>query len=361
MNFSREKPHNQLPDLPPAGIEVETKAVLKAAAAAHAALGELRGLGEIIPNQNLILRSIALQEARLSSEIENIVTTTDEVYKAMEESHDKILDPATKEVLRYQEALWYGVQAIEQRPLRVSLFIEIVSILKNEPMTLRAKTGTHISDGKGGVLYTPPEGEFVIREKLEALEHFLEHERSIDPLIKMALAHYQFEAIHPFSDGNGRTGRILNVLYLMKQRLLTAPILYLSKYIIEHKSEYYEGLRRVTEENAWEPWILYLLDSVTLTAKSAIAQIQDIRQAILQFQSEIQSRKDSKLGRLELAHFLFQQPYCRIRDLERAGIAKRQAASEYLQSLAAMGLLRPVKVGTQVLYLNVTLLRILGK
>jgi len=360
MTFAREKPYNQLPPLPPAGVEVETKAVLKAAAAAHAALGELRGMGEIIPNQNLILRSIALQEARLSSEIENIVTTSDEVYKAMDESQEKVLDPSTKEVLRYQEALWHGVQAIQERPLRVSLFIEIVSILKNDSMTLRAKPGTRISDGQGGVLYTPPEGEFVIREKLEALELFLEREQSIDPLVKMALAHYQFEAIHPFTDGNGRTGRILNVLFLLQQQLLKAPILYLSRYIIEHKSSYYDGLRRVTEEGAWEAWILYLLEGVTVTAKSAIAQIQDIRLAILRFQAELQA-KEPRLARLELVHTLFQQPYCRIRDLEKAGIAKRQAASEYLAAIAAMGLLRPVKVGTQALYVNDALLKILGK
>jgi Fic family protein len=339
---------------------VETKSVLKAVAAAHAALGELRGMGEIIPNQNLILRSIALQEARMSSEIENIVTTSDEVYKAMDGSQEKTLEPATKEVLRYQEALWHGVQAIQQRPLRVSLFLEIVSILKNESMTLRSKSGARISDGRGGVLYTPPEGEFVIREKLEALELFLERDQDFDPLVKMAMAHYQFEAIHPFADGNGRTGRILNVLFLLQQKLLKAPILYLSRYIIEHKSAYYEGLRLVTEEGAWEPWVLSLLEGVTVTAKAAIAQIQDIRNAILHFQSELQE-KDPKLARLELVHILFQQPYCRIRDFEKAGIAKRQAASEYLQALASRGLLRPVKVGTQVLYLNETLLKILGK
>jgi Fic family protein len=214
---------------------------LKASAKAHAALGELRVMGAVIPNQNLILRSIALQEARLSSEIENNVTTSDDVYRAMDESQLGSLDPATKEVLRYQDALWHGVAAISRRPLRVALFIEVVSILKNESMTLQRKSGAHISDGKGGVLYTPPEGDFVIREKLEALENFLESKNGLDPLIRMALAHYQLEAIHAFSDGNGRTGRILNVLFLLQQGLLTAPVLYLSRYIIERKSAYYDG------------------------------------------------------------------------------------------------------------------------
>jgi Fic family protein len=250
MTFSRSTPHNQLAALPPIGIDLESKPILKATIAAHAALGELRGMGEVIPNQNLILRSIALQEARLSSEIENIVTTADEVYRAMEDDSANY-DPATKEVLRYQEALWHGVEAIKNRPLRVSLFVEIVSILKNESMGLRTKSGTRISDGQGGVLYTPPEGEFIIQEKLEALQGFLESQNEIDPLVKMAIAHYQFEAIHPFSDGNGRSGRILNILYLLKSGLLAQPVLYLSRYIIQHKNAYYDGGRHSKTPNCF--------------------------------------------------------------------------------------------------------------
>lgn len=360
MTFRRDFPYNDLPPLPPVDYDVETKAVLRASAKAHAALGELRGMGAVIPNQNLILRSIALQEARLSSEIENIVTTSDDVYRAMDESQLGSLDPATKEVLRYQDALWHGVAAIGRRPLRVALFIEVVSILKNESMTLRRTSGTHISDGKGGVLYTPPEGDFVIREKLEALENFLESKNGLDPLIRMALAHYQFEAIHPFSDGNGRTGRILNVLFLLQQGLLTAPVLYLSRYIIERKSAYYDGLRRVTEEGAWEDWILFMLEGVSSTARHAVAQIQSIRSALLDFQETLQA-KAPKLASLEFVNVLFQQPYCRIRDLEKAGIAKRQAASAYLQALAKLGLMRPIRAGTHVLYLNEALLKILVK
>ena len=358
MTFSRSTPFNQLSPLPPAGIDLESKAILKATISAHSALGELRGMGAVIPNQNLILRSIAMQEARLSSEIENIVTTSDEVYRAMEDDASKY-DPATKEVMRYQEALWHGVEAIKNRPLRVSLFVEIVSILKNEPVGLRVKPGTRISDGKDGVLYTPPEGEFTIREKLEALEQFLEHDQELDPLIKMAVAHYQFEAIHPFSDGNGRTGRILNILYLLQQGLLSAPVLYLSRYIIQNKNAYYDGLRAVTEDGAWEPWILYILSGVKLTAEAASNQIKNIRMGLEEFRDQI-STKAPKIYSLDLVHLLFQQPYCRILDLERAGLAKRETASKYLQTLADLGLLKPVRVGTQVLYLNPVLLNILA-
>lgn len=358
MTFSRNIPYNLLPPLPPEGIDLESKAILKATIKARAALGELRGMGAVIPNQNLILRSIAMQESRLSSEIENIVTTSDEMYRAMEDDLSKY-DPATKEVMRYQEALWHGVDAIQHRPLRISLFLEIVSILKNEPMSLRVKPGTRISDGKNGVLYTPPEGEFVIREKLEALEQFLETNQDLDPLVKMAVAHYQFEAIHPFSDGNGRTGRILNILYLLQQRLLSAPILYLSRYIIGNKNDYYDGLRRVTEQGAWEPWIVYILNGVKVTAESATAQIANIRIGLEQFRVEI-ATKAPKIYSLDLVQLLFQQPYCRILDLEKAGIAKRETASKYLQTLADIGLLELRKVGTQTLYLNQLLLKILS-
>ena len=358
MTFSRNTPHNQLAALPPIGIELESKAVLKATIAAHAALGELRGMGLVIPNQNLILRSIALQEARLSSEIENILTTADEVYRAADDESAKN-SPATKEVLRYQQALWHGVEAIKQRPFRVSLFLEIASILKNETMQLRSKPGTRISDGKGGTVYTPPEGVFIIQEKLEALQSFLESENNLDPLIKMAVAHYQFEAIHPFSDGNGRTGRILNVLFLLKSDLLISPILYLSRYIIQHKNSYYDGLREVTEQGAWEPWVLYMLDAVRETATDAVARIKSIRAGLDLFRMECQL-KVPKVYSLELVNLLFQQPYCRIRDLEAAGIAKRQTASQYLSALAEAGLLEPVRMVNQTLYLNSTLIKILN-
>jgi Fic family protein len=356
MTFSCITPYNNLPFLPPQGVDLETKAILKATIDARAALGELHGMGTIVPNQNLLLRSIALQEARFSSEIENIVTTSDELYRALE--HEPVNNPATKEVLRYQEALWHGCQAIEDRPLRISLFMEIVRILKGESMDLRKNSGTRISDGSGGTLYTPPEGEFIIREKLENMEQFLENENGLDPLVKMAVAHYQFEAIHPFVDGNGRTGRIINILYLLKSGLLSAPILYLSRYIIEHKNAYYDGLRRVTEDGDWENWVLYMIIGVAQMARESISKIRDIRQGLDWFANEVRTHIP-KVYSLDLVNLLFQQPYCRIRTLEEAGLAKRQTAAQYLQALVDVGLLQTAKAGTQLLFINTHLLTIL--
>ena len=274
MAFNRSEPYNDLPLLPP-GVELESRAVLKQAIAANRVLANLRGLAAKIPNQGMLINSIVLQEARLSSEIENIVTTNDELYRAAADADGKT-DPHTKEVLRYRQALYRGFQALKERPLNANLFIEIVRLIKQVDLGIRAVPGTALKNDLGEVIYTPPEGESRIRDLLGNLEQFIHAEDDLDPLVKMAVLHYQFEAIHPFPDGNGRTGRILNLLFLVEKGLLDIPVLFLSRYIIGNRMDYYRGLRQVTEEQDWESWILFMLRAVESTAQQTFDQVTRI-------------------------------------------------------------------------------------
>jgi Fic family protein len=226
MVFDRNRPFNDLPLLPPQ-TDLESKAILKKAIAANRELAELKGSSDAIPNQVVLINSIVLQEARLSSEIENIVTTTDALYRATEEDPSRI-DHATKEVLHYREALWHGFENLKARPLSTNLFIELVGIIKQTDLGIRRVPGTKIANSRGDVVYTPPEGETLLRDLLANLESFIQADDGIDSLIKLAVLHYQFEAIHPFTDGNGRTGRIINILYLVEKKLLKIPVLYLT-------------------------------------------------------------------------------------------------------------------------------------
>lgn len=349
--FNRDQPYNDLPSLPP-GLELETKPVLKQTTAASRALAELKGAGDLIPNQSVLVRMIGLQEAKLSSEIENIVTTNDELYRAFADETGKT-DPPTKEVLRYNDALWYGIDQMRSgRPLCTSLFEEIIQIITQNSSGIRRVPGTAIvNDATKATIYTPPEGERVIRDKLAALEKFLHGADDIDPLVKMAALYYQFEAIHPFSDGNGRTGRILNILYLISVGLLDVPVLYLSRYVIEHKSDYYVGLRQVTEQNAWENWTLFMLRDIEETALVTHQRIQDIR--ALMHETSVKVKEElPKIYSKDLMEVLFAQPYCKIRFLEQSGIAKRDAASKYLRQLSQIGVLSPVSIGRDIYYLN---------
>ncbi len=240
--FDRNRPFNDLPPLPPAA-EVETAAVLKKAITASRALAELKGMAERMPDQGMLIDSLVLQEARASSEIENILTTNDELFKA---ASDEAMPASAeaKEVLRYRQALNYGFRQIGERPLATGLFIEIAQLIKQTDFSVRRTPGTRIANSRGETIYTPPAGEAVIRDKLRHLENFMhaqdEPGSGLDVLVKMALVHYQFEAIHPFPDGNGRSGRILNILYLVDRGLLNLPVLYLSRHIIDHKPAYYE-------------------------------------------------------------------------------------------------------------------------
>ncbi len=354
MSFDRNRPNNDLAKLPP-DIEIETKAVLKQSIAANKALSELKGYAQTLPNQAILINGIVLQEARLSSEIENIVTTNDDLYQAS--GDELIANPHTKEVLHYREALWQGFYSLSKRPLSVNTFIEIFQIIKQSNAGIRKTTGTKITNGQE-VLYTPPEGEDVIRHKLSDLEQFIHADDEIDLLVKMAIVHYQFEAIHPFIDGNGRTGRIVNILYLVEKSLLDIPVLYLSQYIIQNKKEYYEGLRQVTEEQAWESWVIYMLKAIETTAIQTKAKIHNIKKLM----EDTQERAKAGAGKAyskELTELIFEQPYCKVKFLEERKIAKRQTAAEYLKTFESIGLLRSQKVGREVYYINDALIEIL--
>lgn len=356
--FNRNLPYNDLPPLPPA-YEIETAAVLKKAISASRAMAELKGMAERMPNQAMLIDSLVLQEARASSEIENILTTNDEIYKAA--SDDALpASPEAKEVLRYRQALNHGFRQIKTRPLATGMFVEIAQLIKEAQFDIRRTPGTRIADGKGETVYTPPEGEAVIRDKLRELENFMHAEDQLDVLVKMALMHYQFEAIHPFPDGNGRTGRILNILYLVDKGLLNLPVLYLSRYIIDHKNAYYEGLRRVTEEGLWQDWILYMLDAIEQTSMRTHSQITDIL-ALMESVRERVQREAPGIYSKDLIEQIFKQPYCKIQFLERAGMGTRQTCAKYLRELEKLGILTGQKMGREVYFINSGLFTLLTR
>ena len=347
--FNCELPFNDLPPLPPAA-EVETAAVLRKAITASRALAELKGMAERMPNQAMLIDSLVLQEARASSEIENILTTNDEVYKAASDEAQPASAEA-KEVLRYRQALNLGFRQIKSRPLASGMFIEIAQLIKETEFGIRRTPGTRIANSRQETIYTPPEGETVIRDKLRDLENFMHGDDALDVLVKMALVHYQFEAIHPFPDGNGRTGRILNILYLVDRGLLNLPVLYLSRYIIDHKNAYYEGLRRVTEEAAWEDWVLYMLDAVEQTSLRTHGQINAIL-ALMESVRERVQREAPGIYSKDLVEQIFRQPYCKISFLERAGMGTRQTCAKYLRELEKLGVLQGQKIGREVYFVN---------
>ena len=354
MAFDPAKPYNALPALPP-DVELESRAVLKACITARAAVAELKAVGQLIPNQGVLINTIPLLEAQASSEIENIVTTTDQMFLFDGVSEGEA-DPATKEALRYRTALWEGYQALKTRPLSTNTAVQICRAIKGVDMDIRRTPGTTLSnDRTRQVIYTPPEGESLLREKLANWEQWmhgtLPGSAEVDPLVRMAAGHYQFEAIHPFTDGNGRTGRVINLLYLVEQGLLDVPVLYLSRHILRNKAEYYSGLQSITETGDWEPWLLYVLSGVAETARWTMHKILAVR-GLLEETTERMRRDASQIYSRELAELVFVRPYCRITHVVEAGLAKRQTASVYLKQLAAIGILREHKVGREKLFLN---------
>ncbi|WP_037992012.1 protein adenylyltransferase Fic [Thalassospira permensis] len=357
MNWQADKPYNALPPLPPSPDLLETRLVLKACAPARAALAELKQAGRLLPNQNLLINLLPLLEAKDSSEIENIVTTTDKLFQFAEE--DSGADLATKEALRYRTALYQGFTKLTDKPLCTATAIEICSTLKNTPMEIRKIPGTIIGNQtRGEIVYTPPVGENVIRDLLGNWERFLHAEDDIDPLIKMAISHYQFEAIHPFHDGNGRTGRILNVLYLIEQQLLTLPILYLSRYIVRNKQDYYTLLNQVTQTGNWENWLLFMLEGVEQTSIWTCEKIAAIRNLMDNTTDHVRTTLP-RIYSHELIQVIFEQPYCRIANLVERDIAKRQTASTYLKQLADAGVLNEITVGKEKLFVHPKLMQLM--
>jgi Fic family protein len=358
IKYNPEIPYNNLRLLPP-NKDIESVAILKKAITASRALSELKGAITNLPNPTLFIDTMNLQEARASSAIENIITTQDELFKAS--IADKKNDnPATKEVIHYKDALWFGVEQIKEKPiLTTNLFIAIMQIIKENKSAIRNASGTQLKNpATNKVIYTPPEGENIIREKLKNLEDFIHAKNSIDPLIKMAIIHYQFEAIHPFFDGNGRTGRIILLLYLKFADLLDLPALYLSSYIIEHKDQYYTNLRKVTEEENWEDWILYMLDMIEQTASRGRLQIAEIEKLMNKMGKEIQEVVP-RIYSKDLMEQLFKLPYTKRNQLEKAGLGNLKTVGNYLKELEKKGFLKSEQVGKEKLYLNFRLLEVL--
>ncbi|HEX9392496.1 MAG TPA: Fic family protein [Usitatibacteraceae bacterium] len=359
MRFSPERPYNELPDLPPKA-EIETRTILKACIEARSALGELKLAGDLIPNQGILINSIPLLEAQASSEIENIVTTADRLFQFANDPGDSA-DAATKEALRYRKALYEGFTLLAKRPLTTATAVQICQTIKGVKLDVRRTPGTALVNGATGeTIYTPPEGEKLLRDKLSNLEKFIHEAEHIDPLVRMAVMHYQFEAIHPFIDGNGRTGRVLNLLYLIEQDLLNIPVLYLSRYIIQHKADYYRLLLAVTTRGHWEAWILYMLQAVLETARWTTAKIKAIRK-LLEATADTIRLEAPQIYSRELAELVFVQPYCRIGNVVDANLAKRQTASVYLKRLVEIGVLKEVQAGREKLFINPALLKLLSR
>lgn len=357
--FSPKEPYNEPPSLPPQ-VELETRAVLKLCIEARAELAELKQLSESLPNPAVLINAIPLLEAQASSEIENIVTTSDRLFRFAESSHSQ-LDPATKEALRYRTALYQGYQRLAERPLNTNLAVEVCSIIKGVELDVRRTPGTQLAnDRTGEVIYTPPEGEERLREKLANWEMFLHSQDEIDPLVRMAAGHYQFEAIHPFTDGNGRTGRVLNLLFLVERGLLNQPTLYLSGHINRTRNDYYRLLLDVTTAERWESWILYMLEAIRETSTWTSNKVR-AAQALLEHTVQHVQQRAGNIYTRELVEQLFVQPYCRIANLVDSGIVKRQTASVYLKQLCDIGVLEEHKVGREKLFLHPKFLTLLTR
>ena len=358
MNWNAETPYNDLPILPPDLERIETRSVLKACISARAAIAELKTAGELIPDQGLLINILPMLEAKDSSRIENIVTTSDQLFQYADRADGA--DPATKEALRYRTALYDGYTHLEDYPLCTNTAVAICTKLRAVQTDIRKTPGPVLRDQNNNVVYTPPVGEDSIRELLANWERFIHGDDDLDPLVKMAIAHYQFECIHPFPDGNGRTGRILNILYLIQSELLSLPILYLSRFILERRDDYYTLLRRVTEEGDWESWILFMLEAVESTSRWTTDKISIVR-ALMAETTEYVREKLPKIYTHELVQALFAQPYCRIDNLVERGVAKRQTASTYLKQLVEIGVLEEMSVGREKLYINTRLLQELNQ
>lgn len=347
----------------PLQIDFETKAVLKKLANAHKSLAEFKGVMSSIPNQNILLETLTLREAKESSAIENIISTFAEVYQSSVFSN-LFTSPEAKEVHIYAEALKHGFELIQKSGLLTNNHIlEIQAIIEQNNAGFRKVPGTKLlNDKTGEVVYMPPQDAVEIENLMQNLEAFINNDEltDIDPLIKMAIIHHQFETIHPFYDGNGRAGRIINILYLINKKLLELPILYLSSYIIDKKNDYYLYLQEVRETGNWEPWILFMLDCVENTANEGISLVNNIYKMMQQYNQEIKE-KIPKLYSQELLNNLFKYPYTKIEFIERDLDVSRSTAIRYLDELVKFGFLEKQKWGRESFYVNKALFEILSR
>jgi len=368
INPDRTKPWNDLPDLPPKEERYQDIELFKSLGRAKEQLGLLNGRSMALPDPGLLVNTIALQESKASSEVENIFTTEDDLYRAYSEDKDERgLDPSAKEVLRYREAIWTGQNLLnEQQEFSTDYFIELYRVINDATDGIRPdfsrtvvkQSGTGPNAGK--VKYTPPRGDGIVEKKLAALVQFLNSNDLIDePLLKMIFAHYQFEAIHPFRDGNGRVGRILNLHILTKENLLEYPILYISRYINRHKDEYYENLAEVSQSGNWKSLLLFMLRAVEHTAREAFIMINDIIEAHNVMLNLMMSKTDIRKPNL-LADAIFRQPYTKVSHLTDAEIYSENTARNYLNKIAAMNLVEKKMISGRYYYLNNELISILG-
>ncbi len=344
----------------PYQTELETRRVLKILPDAHRALAELKGVAQSIPKQDILINTLSIQEAKDSSEVENIVTTHDEVYRASI-ALDKIASSQAKEVQNYVSAMKKGYELIKKyNCLTINHIKQIQEILEKNTAGFRKVPGTNLKNQKTGeIVYTPPQDFNTIQKLMDNLESYInEAERlDIDHLIKLALFHFQFESIHPFYDGNGRTGRILNILYLIQYNLLDTPILYLSRYIVEHKSDYYKLLQAVRDHDNWEDYIVFMITAITQTSKETLKMVRNIKEAMADF--KIKLRSNYKFYSQDLLNHLFKQPYTKIEFLERELDVSRVTAAGYLNQLADGGLLDKYKLGRSNYYVNHNVLKAL--
>jgi len=368
INPDRNNPWNDLPLLPIDKELYEDIQILSQLGNAKAALGRLQGRSIAIPNQGLLINSISLQEAKASSAIENIFTTDDELYKAYSEQRTKQLEGPAKEILNYREALWLGYHYLQSEQFDEAYFIKMYRTVSQFSDGIRPPVaqiyikegGTGLNAGKAS--YTPPRGAGIIEEKLNNLIDFLNDDKQfpIDPLLKMIIGHYQFEAIHPFRDGNGRTGRIFNIHYLTKKGLLDYPILFLSRYIMDHKEDYYSTLSGIAQRGSWKNWFMFMLKAVEVTSNLTYNKINDIiatRDAIL----EVIISKGGITRPESLVSILFTEPFTKVKHLTDRSLYAENTARKYLDELSAMGILEKRQIQGNSYYLNLELYRILSE
>ncbi|MFQ9264937.1 MAG: Fic family protein [Clostridia bacterium] len=348
---------HELKMLPPED-NFRTVRILEQLARTNRALAELKGYARTIPNQHILINAITINEAKNSSEIENIVTTHDEIYKAMIQSNYK--NESAKEVVDYRSAIWRGYNLVKEKEMiTTNILVEVQSIIEHNNAGIRKIPGTVLKNSKTGeIVYTPPETEKEVREYLKNLEEYINTDDMIDPLIKLAIIHYQFESIHPFYDGNGRTGRILNILYLVLKDLLDSPILYLSRYINDNKQTYYKLFKEVRETNNFEEWIIYILIGIEETAEETMKLIKDIQGEMEEYSKEFKE-KLPKIYSKELLEGLFFEVYTKISYIENICGVTRKTAMSYLNQLEEAGFLSSEKIGRDRIYKNDRLINLL--